>query len=181
MSLIGHSRMNGPSLPFLTDIPFCICVCLVAKWCPTLYNPMDYRTPGSSVHGISQPVILEWVAISSSRGPSRLRNWTCVSCIAGGFFTCRASCCILLMLHFIMLFTLMCIRVGIKRIECSTGGGCEFKESPNNSDLSKKLFKTVSVVLVHYPRWNPWCATKTSNKLYFTGWWKPNEILWIIN
>ena len=34
----------------------------------TLYDPMDYSLPGSSVHGISQARILEWVAISFSRG-----------------------------------------------------------------------------------------------------------------
>ena len=37
--------------------------------------------------GIFQARILEWVAIPSSRGSSRPRNWTRVSCIAGGFFT----------------------------------------------------------------------------------------------
>ena len=48
---------------------------------------MDYSPPGSSVHGISQARILEWVAISFSRGSSRTRNWTQVSCITCGFFT----------------------------------------------------------------------------------------------
>ena len=48
---------------------------------------MDYSPPGSSVHGISQARILEWVAISFSRGFSQRRDWTQVSCIAGGFFT----------------------------------------------------------------------------------------------
>ena len=38
---------------------------LVTKLCPTLYYPMDYSPPGSSVHGIPQARILEWVAISS--------------------------------------------------------------------------------------------------------------------
>ena len=59
--------------------------------CPTLCNPMDYIPPGSSVHGILQARILEWVAISSSsRGSSPPRDRTCVSrgsCIAGRFFT----------------------------------------------------------------------------------------------
>ena len=41
---------------------------LVAKSCLTLCNPMDYSSPGSSVYGISQTRILEWVAISFSRG-----------------------------------------------------------------------------------------------------------------
>ena len=49
--------------------------------------PMDCSLPGSSVHGILQARILEWVAISSSRGSSWPRDQTCVSCIASGFFT----------------------------------------------------------------------------------------------
>ena len=51
---------------------------------------MDHSPPGSSVHGILQARILEWVAMPSSRGSSQPRNQThvsCVSCIAGGFFT----------------------------------------------------------------------------------------------
>ena len=50
---------------------------------------MDCSWPGSSVHGISQARILKWVAISSSRGSSQPRDWTCIYwffCIAGGFF-----------------------------------------------------------------------------------------------
>ena len=41
---------------------------LVAQSCPTLCDPMDCSPPGSSVHGIFQARILEWVAISFSRG-----------------------------------------------------------------------------------------------------------------
>ena len=52
---------------------------LVAKSCLTLCNPMDCSLPGSSVHGISQSRILEWVAISFSRGSSQLRDGTSVS------------------------------------------------------------------------------------------------------
>ena len=66
------------------------CVCLVAKSCPTLCNLMDCSPPGSSVYGILQASILEWVSIPFSRGSFWLRNWTlisCVSCIAGKFFT----------------------------------------------------------------------------------------------
>ena len=48
---------------------------------------MDCSPPGSSVHGIFQERTLEWIAISFSRGSSRLRNWIWVSCIAGRFFT----------------------------------------------------------------------------------------------
>ena len=48
---------------------------------------MDGSPPGSSVHGISQARVPEWVAISLFRGSSVPRDQTCVSCIAGGFFT----------------------------------------------------------------------------------------------
>ena len=55
---------------------------------PTLCDPMDCMQPTrSSVHGILQARILEWVAISSSRGSSWPRVWTWVSCIAGRSFT----------------------------------------------------------------------------------------------
>ena len=50
-------------------------------------DPMDWSPPGSSVHGILQARILEWVAISFSRGYSRPRDRTHVPCIAGSFFT----------------------------------------------------------------------------------------------
>ena len=60
---------------------------LVAQSCPILCDPMDCSPPGSSVHGILQARTLEWVAMPSSRGSSRPRDRTCVSCTAGGFFT----------------------------------------------------------------------------------------------
>ena len=50
--------------------------CLVTKSCPTLSNPLDCSLPGSSVHGISQARILEWVAISSSMGSAWPRGRT---------------------------------------------------------------------------------------------------------
>ena len=55
--------------------------------CPTLCNPMDCSPPGSSVHGILQARILEWVAVPSSKGSFQPKDQTCVSCIAGRFFT----------------------------------------------------------------------------------------------
>ena len=50
------------------------------------YNPMDWSPPGSSVDGIFQARILEWVAICFSRGFSQPRDQTQVSCIVGRFF-----------------------------------------------------------------------------------------------
>ena len=59
---------------------------VVAQSRPTLCNPVDCSPPGSSVHGILQARILEWVAVSFSRGSSQPRDRTQVSCIAGRCF-----------------------------------------------------------------------------------------------
>ena len=59
---------------------------LVRQSCPTLCNPMDCSPLGSSVHGILQARILEWVVIPFSMGSSQSRDQTQVSCIAGRFF-----------------------------------------------------------------------------------------------
>ena len=55
--------------------------CSVTQSCLSLCNPMDCSLPDSSVIGIFQARILEWVAISYSSGPSRPRDWTHVSCL----------------------------------------------------------------------------------------------------
>ena len=89
--------LSGPNHPILAEIylilPLLIftvlfyfsffynCCCLVTKSCPTLWDPMNYNPPGSSVLGIFQARILECIAISFSRGSSQPRDWTCVSCI----------------------------------------------------------------------------------------------------
>ena len=59
----------------------------VAQSCPTLCDPMDCSLPGSSVHGIFQAVVLEWIAISFSKGSSQPRDRTQVSCIVDRHFT----------------------------------------------------------------------------------------------
>ena len=58
----------------------------VAQLCPAFCDTMDYSLPGSSVHGILQARMLEWVAIPFSRGSSQPRDRTRVSCAAGRFF-----------------------------------------------------------------------------------------------
>ena len=68
---------------FNTVLP---CCCLVAQSHPTLCDLMDWSLQVSVVRGISQARILEWVAIPFSRDSSWARDWTCVSCLAGGFF-----------------------------------------------------------------------------------------------
>ena len=77
--------------PSLSLIFFLVTQVLAAQSCPTLWDPMDCGPQGSSVHRILQARILEWVAISFSRGSSRPRNQTRVSCIAGRFFSIWAT------------------------------------------------------------------------------------------
>ena len=64
-------------------------VCMISRFSRVqlFVTPMDCSLPGSSVLGFPQARILEWVAISFSRGSSKLRDCTQVSCIAGRFFT----------------------------------------------------------------------------------------------
>ena len=57
--------------------------CLVAKLSPIIWDLMDYSPPGSSVHRTFQARILEWVAISFSRGSSQPKDWTRISCNGG--------------------------------------------------------------------------------------------------
>ena len=64
---------------------------MVAKSCPTLCDPMYCSLPDSSVRGIFPARILEWVATYFSRGSSQPRNWSQVSCTAGGYFTAEPS------------------------------------------------------------------------------------------
>ena len=62
------------------------CCCSVTQSCPTLCDLMNCSPSGSSVHGIFQTKILEWVVISFSKGSSWARDQTHVSCI---FCICR--------------------------------------------------------------------------------------------
>ena len=64
---------------------------LVAQLCLTLCDPMDCSLPSSSVHGLLQARLLEWVLIPFSRGSSWLRDWTWVFHIADRFFTIWAT------------------------------------------------------------------------------------------
>ena len=61
---------QSPSSPLVMELA----LVLVAQSCPTLCDPMDCSPPGSSVHGILQPRILEWVDIPFSRGSSQPRD-----------------------------------------------------------------------------------------------------------
>ena len=63
----------------------------VTQSCPTLCDPMDCSLPGSSIHGIFQAIVLEWIDISFSRGSSQPRDWTRVSCTVDRCFTVWAT------------------------------------------------------------------------------------------
>ena len=78
--------MRGPALDkhmvWGTSVLF-----LAVESCVALCDPTDCGPPGSSVHGILQARILEWVTMPSSKGSSPPRDRIQVSLIAGGFFT----------------------------------------------------------------------------------------------
>ena len=83
-----HKSSSKPSASLLPDVTTeSELKVFVAQSCPTLCDPMDCSPPGSSVRGIFQAKILEWVAVPSSRGSFRPGDRTRVSCIAGRFFT----------------------------------------------------------------------------------------------
>ena len=88
----GQRWQGSPSrLRVVTFIHTCIRAKLL-QLCLTLWDPRDCSMPGSSVHGVLQARILEWVAISFPRRSSRPRDQTrvsCRSCNAGGFFTAK--------------------------------------------------------------------------------------------
>ena len=81
LSLLGDISWCPGSLLFL-KFPSFMALCLITQSCPTLCDPMDCSPSGSSVHGILQARILEWVAMSFSRGSSWPRNQTCISYIS---------------------------------------------------------------------------------------------------
>ena len=88
------SKLRQSYAPFwqevITVIVALLC-CEVAQSCPTLCDPMDCSLPDSSLHRILQARVLEWVAISFSRGSSQPRNQTRVSCILGRRFNLWAT------------------------------------------------------------------------------------------
>ena len=59
--------------------------------CLTLCDTMKWSLPGSSLHWIFQARIVEWIVMPSSSGSSQSRDWTCISCTAGRFFTREAT------------------------------------------------------------------------------------------
>ena len=77
--LLSQSQEHGKSYSWAWS-PTCMHATSLQS-CLTLYDPMEWGLPGSSVHGILQARVLEWVATSSSRGSSWPRDRTYISCI----------------------------------------------------------------------------------------------------
>ena len=88
MLTAGTWRISSLDPQYLALVNEWMCVLCCVQ---IFYDPMDCSPPGSSVLGILQARILEWVAISFSRGSFQPRDWTRVSCIAGKFFTAWAT------------------------------------------------------------------------------------------
>ena len=88
-SAAKNNKLNK-SLPYLkqciTKLLCTMCMCAkLLQWGPSLCNPMDYSLPGSSVLGILQATVLEWIAMPASKRSSPLRDGThlsYVSCIS---------------------------------------------------------------------------------------------------
>ena len=89
MTISNSSLLSSPCSYFL------LCPTWKWKWSrsaePTLRDPMDCSPPGSSIHGIFQARVLEWVVISFSRGSSPPSDRTWVSRIAGRYFIVWAT------------------------------------------------------------------------------------------
>ena len=89
--LLSKHHSTIPVGMFLHPTDFVpLCVCAVAQSCPNLCDPMGCSLPGSSVHGISQARILQWVAMPSSRGSPLPRDQT-LACLLR--FRWILSCC----------------------------------------------------------------------------------------
>ena len=95
--LLASTFLSGSfRIFYIQDHVSCKCaVCAKSRFsCVQLCNPVEHSLPGSSVHGILQAGILEWVAMRSSGGSSQPRDGTCVSCVScvgRGVFTTSST------------------------------------------------------------------------------------------
>ena len=116
----------------ILSITLLACESEVTQLCTTLCDLMDCSLPGSSIHGIFQARVLEWVAISFSRGSSRPRDRSRVSLVAGQWFTALLSeppgkvACELsaIVWHFEHCLALPFFRVGMKTNLFQSYGHC---------------------------------------------------------
>ena len=91
---VSFSLILWEFIIYLQSVKLLACTLKSLQSCPTLCNPMDCSPPGSSVHGILQARILEWVPFPPLEESSRLRDQTTSlmsPALAGRFFTTRAT------------------------------------------------------------------------------------------
>ena len=109
--------------------------------CMWLHNHMDCSPPGSSVHGILQTRILEWVSMSSSRGSSQPKDWNTSlgsSCIVGVFFTAEP----------LGMPSKRARHLKICFIKEDIALKNHFKTNPTSSIISERQIKTIRVIIV---------------------------------
>ena len=104
-----------------------LCCAKSLQSCPTLCDPVDRSPPGSSVCGILQAGVLEWVAIPFSRGPSRLRDRTCMFYVS---LQCQAGSLLLVppgkpkkhSQKIVVVELISCVQVFCDPMDCSPPG-----------------------------------------------------------
>ena len=126
---------------YLSEKKTCVCAQLL-HLCPTLWDPMDCSPPGSSVHGILQARILEWIAMPSSRGPSQPRDRTQLSCLTDSLLAESPrkvtsmvsfnSNSVLQYLFFSDCVSAKCILVSVKESESEVARSCPTLCDPMN-------------------------------------------------
>ena len=117
---------------------------LLSRVCLTLWHPMDYSLPGSSVHEIFQARGLKWVAISFSRGSFRPRDRTQVSHIAGRCFSVSQS--LQPVEYCILHYTMYCILYYNTTLLYSTGS---YSQYPVVSHNRKEYEKEYVYMYIH--------------------------------
>ena len=146
---------------------------LVTQSCHTLWDPMDCSPPGSSVHEIFQARILEWVAISFSRGSSQPRDRTRVSRIVGRCFsvwaTTEAPICMRFSENINLLFTAY---VTIFYTTCTF---CQWKLHHYFIDLTGKPSDSKLIHTHNISARSINCFAKSLRR-----WWKKSTILFTV-
>ena len=143
--------------------------CSVAQTWPTRCDPMDRSLPGSSVHGILQARIMEWVAICFSRGSSWPRHRTQVSCIADGFFTIWATRETLLLVHYYSPSVLQLKELRLRKAACP---GSHNWVAGSGHELVSVRLQSSCCIIWKYSSWT-WAVEFVSPGLFL---WDPRGV-----
>ena len=147
---------------------------LVTQSSSTLCSTMDCSPPGSSVHGILQARILEWVAIPFSRRSSQSRDWTQVSCITGRFWATREVLALIKLFRQVNLF----FSVVGKIVEFSWAYSEFCKKATCTFWLTVSWSgRTQFVILYIVLGWEEWRATKVLTSILISFWVKRTNFM----